>query len=702
MKQIILNKFRFSSLLLLLNFMAGVQVTLFAQTPTSKYIRLEDASGFNTDDFQPDLEKAAADLVATFPASLRDSFRVYSGGFYLFHSKAFNGVVESLDFLDKKAARTSKYYILFAKKTDSMGIYSDFTLKMNLPRWGVFSCMDNNEYSILEAQINYSVRNAYTTIRKKNPYFYHEAEEAGMKKLKEKIERLVTCCTQGTINTSVTGCGFSEKDMLEYLYSAGFSEITERKILRLQAANHQGNFISPYNLVLKNEEDTTKAYYYTDTLRSLLNEFSAVGDVKGRLSYFNENNSNDFKNFKPLVLGNQVFIEDIVLLRFNKKTRMFVYLERKDYIKGGTRSANINTRKMDVFFDINEEKSCINTLGAHYSLERYAIDGHYSTVYLVGTLMGMTNNTAEDLAIKAELFDHIVDKGTGKYRIQPSQRFPCNPNTTEGGIFNATPDQATAMGRLHGAGTWADKDKQEEYHGLTGGLQKDVLNSAVEKILSGTYENLVYLHKVGDAYAHIKNKKEKDPNKWVMWGAKIKLSYNTNPLVGNYHSGYWDTGYTTEHAMSDQEGGLIADNIAYSYDIYKHYYLKLIEIFNNQRFLYHNEVKESNPDLSIFLFFENLRDVFTPGYPYIPSIKDRMFMYETRMKMHNYKLEYTSLDKIEYKLLSKYLNFTKIKFSETTFAPTSYYPYSNNSDDVRYEIRITEDMNSFKTKLKIK
>jgi hypothetical protein len=690
MKQIVLNKSNFSKLFLLLFFILGVQVISFAQTPTSKYIRLEDASGFNTDDYQAGLEKAAADLVATFPPSLRDSFRVYSGGLYLFQSKVFNGVVESLDFLEKKAARTSKYYILFAKKTDSMGIYSDFTLKMNLPRWGVFSCMDNNEYSILEAQINYSVRNAYTTIRKKNPYFYHEAEEAGMKKLKEKIERFVTCCTQGTINTSVTGCGFSEKDMLEYLYSAGFSEIQERKIFRLQAANHQGNFVSPYNLVLKNEEDTTKAYYYTDTLRSLLNEFSAVGDVKGRLSYFSENNSNDFKNFKPLELGTRIFVEDIVLLRFNKKTRMFVNLERKANIKGSSRSVTgVDTRKADSFFSQNEELSCINTLGAHYSLERYAIDGHYSTVYLVGTLMGMTSNTAEDLAIKAEWFDHIVDKGTGKYRIQPSQRWPCNPSTTEGGIFNATPDQATAMGRLHGAGTWADKDKQEEYHGLTGGLQKEVLNHALNKIFEGKPENLVYLHKVGDAYAHIKNKQEKDPNKWVMWGAKIKLSYNTNPLVGNYHSGNWDTGYTTEHAMSNQEGGLIADNIAYSYDIYKHYYLKLIEIFNDNRFLYHSQIKESSPDLSVFVFFENLRDVFTPGYPYIPSIKDRMFMYETRIKLHNSQLTFTSLDEKENKLLSKYLDFTN-------------YPYSNNSNDVRYEIRITEDINSFKTKLKIK
>ena len=400
-----------------------------AQVPTNKYVRLEDASGFNTNPYQEDLEKNAAELVAALPSELRDSFRVYSGGTYIFHSKLYNGVNKGVEFIENKASNMSKYYLIFIKETDSLGLYRGFRVSMKLPKWGVFSCIDKNEYNLLESQVDYSVKHTYN-LRNKHPLYYYLAEDAGMKKLKEKVERLVRCCQQGTINSTLADCSFAENDILAYLQTAGFSEINGQKIFRLQVANHQGDFISPFNLILKNEEDTTKAYYYTDTLRNLLAELKEIGEVKGRLTYFSASNVNDFKNFRPLILGNQVFIQDIVLLRFGKKIRMFVYLERKENINNEGRSGIVDTKKLDKFFTTNESLSCINTLGKHINLEKYAIDGHYGTVYLVAKLMGISNNTSEQLAIKAEWFDHIVDPGTETYRIQPSQYLPCNPNTT--------------------------------------------------------------------------------------------------------------------------------------------------------------------------------------------------------------------------------------------------------------------------------
>ena len=41
------------------------------------YIRLDDASGWNADSYQPSLEQAAYDLVQIFPSEIQDSFRVF-------------------------------------------------------------------------------------------------------------------------------------------------------------------------------------------------------------------------------------------------------------------------------------------------------------------------------------------------------------------------------------------------------------------------------------------------------------------------------------------------------------------------------------------------------------------------------------------------------------------------------------------------
>jgi hypothetical protein len=110
----------------------------------SCYVRLEDASGYTpTAEQLAELEAAACTLIDSFPAEFRDSFRVYDFGFYLHQEVTEGGYPEPFAKKILEVQNLSPYYLLFGKQTDRTGVYSKMWLELNLPKTGLFACMDS-------------------------------------------------------------------------------------------------------------------------------------------------------------------------------------------------------------------------------------------------------------------------------------------------------------------------------------------------------------------------------------------------------------------------------------------------------------------------------------------------------------------------------------------------------------------------------
>lgn len=102
----------------------------------------------------------------------------------------------------------------------------------------------------------------------------------------------------------------------------------------------------------------------------------------------------------------------------------------------------------------------------------YETDGHYSTVYLVGLMLGMDEELARELAIASEAPDTFLHSET-KFEMNDS---------------------------------WADSEHQEETHSLTYGFHgTEELLTALEFIYTDkndTEKLGILLHRYGDTYAH--------------------------------------------------------------------------------------------------------------------------------------------------------------------------------------------------------
>ena len=106
------------------------------------YVRLDDASGFNTDPYQTELIEAADSLLAVFPSEFQSQFKVFDFGFYLHNEDFEEGLAGVFEKVIQDAEQLSSYYLLFGKQTDANGIYTKFWVDLKLPSTGDFSCMD--------------------------------------------------------------------------------------------------------------------------------------------------------------------------------------------------------------------------------------------------------------------------------------------------------------------------------------------------------------------------------------------------------------------------------------------------------------------------------------------------------------------------------------------------------------------------------
>jgi RHS repeat-associated protein len=248
-------------------------------------------------------------------------------------------------------------------------------------------------------------------------------------------------------------------------------------------------------------------------------------------------------------------------------------------------------------------------------------DGHFWTVYAMGVAMGMKVQTARELAVHAEYYDHYVHKD-GSMSIHPNSKGP-------------------SWGKDGGLGTWADPKLQKDWHGLTGGAQNEVLFDATYRVLMGELDQL---HKIGDAWAHSYIDECGDR---VMYGQHGRDEPWYAGILRKYLGDI-----TFEHAKAGPEHGRIADNISQRKDAYMGYVATLKALFNQKQFIYNSEVTNTNPDLGIFNYVQK----------YGSNRDNNIFLFKSYISLMNGQNHFSNLSQEQSNLFGGYLKQQNIQY----------------------------------------
>ena len=186
----------------------------------------------------------------------------------------------------------------------------------------------------------------------------------------------------------------------------------------------------------------------------------------------------------------------------------------------------------------------------------------------MGVAKGLSKETAYQIAVKAEYYDHYVQTGSNGNIVMGIHPYREMPGIT--------------WGSDGGLGTWADPKLQGEWHALTGGLQTHANSIAKKSIL--TDGDLNQLHTLGDSWAH---SYVDDDGVRKMWGG-----------------GHFVFGVSLEHKFFGGHGNENADNISKRPQEYGAYVNDLNNIMNNDLFAFRSEVKNLAPDRTVFNYVQ--------------------------------------------------------------------------------------------------
>jgi hypothetical protein len=207
------------------------------------YVRLEDASGFNTDAYQDTLQAAAAKLCAIFDSTgFAGQFKVYDFGFYLHQENTTGGYPEP--FVQKMAAvqDSSPYYLLFGKQTDKSGVYTGFWVDLVLPDTGKFECLDLLSVEFRN-NLTEKIKIIANTIHSNNfsqPDEYYKAELGSMDSLINILDRVFSCCDPTSRPASCSGCLYTPADISILFQENGFVKVP---ITILNLRNQQNSIV---------------------------------------------------------------------------------------------------------------------------------------------------------------------------------------------------------------------------------------------------------------------------------------------------------------------------------------------------------------------------------------------------------------------------------------------------------------------------
>ncbi len=201
----------------------------FAQRSAAQcYVPLADASGFNTDPYQAELETTAAKLCAIFDTmGFAGQFKVYDFGFYLHQENTTGGYPEPFAQKIAEVQALSPYYLLFGKQTDKSGVYTNFWVELKMPDTARFSCMTVLQRVVYAKRVDKNTIDKYAE-RNNNKDAYYEAEIAGMQELIKIVNEIKDCCIanrNGVAQRSVGCYSCSDEVASQFFQIQGFEKV---------------------------------------------------------------------------------------------------------------------------------------------------------------------------------------------------------------------------------------------------------------------------------------------------------------------------------------------------------------------------------------------------------------------------------------------------------------------------------------------
>jgi hypothetical protein len=171
------------------------------------YIQLGDATGLPLPPAQlAELEAAACELRAAFPAEFQGDFAVYDFGFYL-HQEGFAGGVPAV--FQAKVAEVeseSAYFLLFGRQLSRGGGVSEVWVEVRLPSESSMSCLDEAKIGLMKVSIQIEANLASTVF---------SPQLRGIRKCKSTLEQIL----------SGDCCPFSSIDIEGFLQNQGFLKV---------------------------------------------------------------------------------------------------------------------------------------------------------------------------------------------------------------------------------------------------------------------------------------------------------------------------------------------------------------------------------------------------------------------------------------------------------------------------------------------
>jgi hypothetical protein len=187
-------------------------------TSSACYVRLDDISGINTDQYQAELQDTACKLAAVL-LDFKDKFKVFDFGFYVHAENFEEGFPEEFDNAIAEADQLSPYYLLFGKQSDRNGIYTKIWVKVKLPDERAFSCMDEAQLEGLTSELE-----MLANFELDHPMKYAKKECDAMHRLKEFIIQETDCCEMG----EMVGGRISDIEFKIDIFEKGVVDVGEK------------------------------------------------------------------------------------------------------------------------------------------------------------------------------------------------------------------------------------------------------------------------------------------------------------------------------------------------------------------------------------------------------------------------------------------------------------------------------------------
>jgi hypothetical protein len=285
---------------------------LFWAQSSPYYVKLDDASGFNTAPYQDSLEAHAQALNLALPEAFRSQFRVYDFGFYL-HQEVTDGYPDVFEKKRAEIAAITPYYLIFGKQTDKTGIYTKFWVEVKLPEGEGFACFSTPQREFLKINILTFANNIYS----KSASEYAKTEMLVMDSIKHKIQKIIECCAA---NNEAPGCAnCPEEDEIDTYFTSGLhGRYTEFPIFITDSI---GVLAKNQNVITYVEDYTNNILFHEDLYENISSYYTALAAITNEI--------NDSLKVKVFVTRNENFCDpelfNKLLNDFNDSDFSFAY-----------------------------------------------------------------------------------------------------------------------------------------------------------------------------------------------------------------------------------------------------------------------------------------------------------------------------------------------------------------------------------------